>query len=258
MKADLAAVLAGVRALWARDRALLLPVAGLFLFVPQWAGLLLIPNFPQPQGDGAPAVAAWQQALSIWVGQYGAPYLALTVTAQFGALAIVALYLTPGSHEGGASGGGASVGEALRRALAVFLRYLLATVLVSLPLGLMAMAALRLPGGIGFVFLPVLYVLARTTLTGPAIVAERKGAMAAVMRSWTLTSGRGLGVLILVGGILIAGQVFGSVVLAADQALKGGNPLLLAVIDAAAAGVTAVAALALALVQVVLYRRLAR
>ena len=109
---------------------------------------------------------------------------------------------------------------------------------------------------------PIFYVLARTCLVAPVIAAERGvGAVAAVVRSWALTRGRGIAIALLVGGITVTGQLAGAVIVAIDRALKDagtGNPVVLAMVDAGAAGAAWAAALALALSQVVLYRRLAR
>ena len=94
------------------------------------------------------------------------------------------------------------------------------------------------------------------------IVAERgTGVWAALARSWALTSGRGIPVAMLVGSLTVTGQLVASIVVAIDHVLTlggMGNPVTLAIVDAGAAGATWASAVALALVEVVLYRRFAR
>lgn len=255
MTLDPAAVLRNGWALWRRDRSILAPLSGLLFFVPQWAVLLLVPEVPRmaAQPGGAEALNAWADALSAWFAAHGALYGAAMALAQFGTLAIAALYLASPTPD---------VGGALARALRRLPRFLLAGILVSLPLGVLALLALSLPGGLLLALAPILYVLGRTSLVGPVIAAEQgAGAVAAIVRSWALTRGRGIAIALLVSGVMVVGQLASSVIVAIDHVLKGtglGNPVTLAAVDAGAATVTWASALALALLEVILYRRLAR
>lgn len=250
MMGDLPVVIAEARALWHRDRALLWPLSALFVLLPQLALLLLVP--PVPDVDPAASVEAWNTALEPWIASYGGWYVLATLVAQYGTLAIVSLYMPPVPTAGGA----------MARAGWRFPRALLAALVVAMPCGAVALAALSVPLLAAFVVPAIVYVLARSTLANPVILAENgTGAVAAVARSWRLTRGRGPAVALLVGGILLGGQVFGALVVSIERGVRAGpfaNPVLLAMIDVGAALVTWVAALALALVQVVLYRRLAR
>jgi hypothetical protein len=255
MTPDLLAVLRAGLALWRRDRSILAPLSGLFVFLPQWAVLLLVPELPRMAGeaDRAAALDAWSQALSGWFAAHGLLYVGAMALGQLGSRAGAALDLSqPGVTAGGALG----------RALRLLPRFVLASLLVALPLGLIALMLVPLPAGLVFAIPPIFYVLGRTCLAGPVIVAERgAGALAAVGRSWALTRGRGVAVALLVGGITVSGQTAGSVVVAIDHTLKTANianPVVLAIVDAGAAAAAWAAALALALVQVVLYRRLSR
>ena len=255
MTFDLAAVLRHGWGLWRRDRVVLAPLSGLLVFVPQWAVLLLVPEAPRigDNPDQPAAMAAWSDALSAWMAAHGGWYVAAMVLAQYTTVAVAALYLARPASD---------VGGALIRALRVLLRYILAGLVVALPLAAVAWAALSLPLGILLAMPPIFYVLGRSCLVAPVIVAEPgRGVWAALGRSWALTRGRGFGVAVLVGGITAAGQLVASVVVGIDHVLKlggMGNPVTLAIVDASAAGATWASALALALVQVVLYRRLAR
>ncbi len=250
MTRDLAGVLGQAGTLWRRDRAILLPVSGLFVFLPQYAVLLLIPAMPQTAAGAS--MEAWGQALEPWLARYGGWYVLATVIAQFGALASVSLYAPPVP----------AAGAAIARALRLFPRALLASILVALPCGAAAMIALPIPLAPLVVFPLIVYALARTALAGPVILGETgTGAVAAIARSWALTRGRGLGIALLVGAIMIGGQALGAIFVSIDRGLRAAgaaNPIALALVDALAAGAVWAAALALALVQVVLYRRLAR
>ena len=255
MSIDIAAVLRHAGALWRRDRTVLAPLSGLFLFVPQWALLLLVPEAPRigADPDQAAAMAAWSDALEQWLTAHGSSYLLAMLLGQYATLAILAVYLTRPQPETGA---------ALLKALRLLLRFILAGLLVALPLGVIVLLAMPRPAGLLLAMAPVFYVLGRSCLTGAVICAEAgTGAVAAVKRSWALTRGRGLAVAVLVAGLTGTGQLAAAVIVAVDHVLKlagMGNPVTLAVVDAGAAAASWASALALALVQVVLYRRLAR
>ncbi|HEU0066583.1 MAG TPA: hypothetical protein VFQ57_05015 [Sphingomonas sp.] len=250
MTIDLAGMLRHVRALWTRDRAILLPLSGLFMFLPQYGALLLIPPMPASEPNGS--VQAWTAALEPWVATYGGWYVLATLSGQFGALAVVSLYAHPPLTTGGA----------LLRALRLFARVMLANILVTLPCGAVALASMPLSFAPFFVLPAIVYVLARTMLIAPVIVGEpRTSAIAAIGRSVALTKGRGMPLALLVGAIMVGGQAMGTLIIAIDRAVRigpFGNRVLIATIDGLAAGVAWAAALLLALVHVAVYRRLAR
>ena len=155
MTFDIAAVLRDGWTLWRRDRLLLAPLSGLLLFMPQWALLLIVPQAPRI-GDGPDeraALATWSEALSAWIASNGIWYVAAMVLAQFATLTIAACYLARPA---------ADVGGALAHALRLLLRYILAGLVVALPLGALAWAALPLPLGILLAMAPIFYVLGRT------------------------------------------------------------------------------------------------
>ena len=238
---------------WRRDRALLLPIAGLLMFVPQYAQLLLIPELPaRPRVADEAALVAWSEALTRWMGQWGVFYLVGPALGLFGALAIMALYLSPGRP---------TVGGALGRSAALLFRYVLAAILVACPLGLLMLPALAAPLLLAVVLAPILYVSARTMLIAPALVAEAPlGAVAAIARSWRLTRGRGWLLACVYAVIMLGAQTAAGLFLALGAAIGrdgAANPVAQAITDGCASLATAAAALTLALVQVSLYRRLA-
>jgi hypothetical protein len=226
-------ILADAWAGWRRDWPVLTAVAGMFVFLPQLALLLLVPDLPaissvtgtQPND---PSMQAYMAALQEWIGHYGALYLAVIVAGLYGQFALVAVYLAPGRP---------AVGEALGAALRLFPRLLLA------------------------IFPVFALVLARTLLVGPAILAARPiGAVAAIGRSFALTRGRMLLLASIVLGVVLAQYLAELPFVALDQfmAKHAPNPVARVIVDGFAAGIAALGAVAMALVQVAAWRRLAR
>lgn len=258
MTLDLVAVIREATARWRQDRALLVPIAGLLLFLPQWAVLLLVPEAPQIPVNAADAAAmtSWAEAVQRWAQVNGPLYFAAFVIAQWGQLALVALYV------GAGKGDRPTVGGALARAGRLLVRYVLAELLVSMPLGAAALAGSAAPMLLLIVVPALVYVLGRTVLIGPALLARRPmGAVRAVSTSWRWTRGNGAALALLAGGLVLGGPVLvGLVKTAADtlQLARLGNPVVLAAMDAVAAAIAAGAMLALSMCVGVLYRRLAR
>jgi hypothetical protein len=237
---------------WRRDWAVLTAVAGVFVFLPQLALLLLVPDAPDSStvtgtDPNDPSMQAYMTALQGWVGHYGLLYLAVVVAALYGQFALVAVYLAPGRP---------AVGAALGTALRLFPRLLLASVVWALPLGLIGMIVMRLP----FLILPIFaLVLARTMLVGPAILAARPiGAVAAIGRSFVLTRGNMLLLASVVLSVTLAQYLVAMPFVALDQwmAKNAPNPIARLIVDSTAAGVVALGAIAMALVQVAAWRRL--
>ena len=255
MTLDLAAVAREAAARWRQDRVILAPLSGLLLFVPQWATLLLVPDPPATPATPDPAaVQAWADAAQHWAGSYGLGILGAFLVAQFGQLAIVALYV--------GDQGRPTVGQVLIRALTRLPRFLLAGVVVAMPSLAIGMAAASAPMLLALVLPAMVYVLGRTMLLGAALLARPgTGAVRAVVLSWRWPRGCGLRLALLVGGLLIGMSVAVRTVSAVIAALRHAgiaNPVVLAALDAGAAAVAWAAMLALAMMQAVLYRRLAR
>jgi hypothetical protein len=251
VRIDVAAPFRSAWALWRQDRPLLLPLVGLFMFVPQYALLLLVPEMPRALAGDADqeALRAWTEAVVAWAGQHGVWYLLAPALGLFGSLTVMALYLD--ARRPPMSG-------ALARAALLVLRYLLASVLVALPAGALLMPALASPLLLMVVLAPIFYLFGRTMLVGPAIVADAPiGAVAAIARSWRLTTGHGWLLACTYGAIMLGAQMVGGIFLKLGE-LGGANPVIQAITDGAAAATTAAAALTLALVEVALYSRLRR
>ena len=247
MRITLAALLSDAWALFRREADLLLRVAGLFLFVPTYALLLLVGPLPMPDPEIADTQAraqAWMDRLDVWVGDYGLGSVGAYAITYFGTALILCLLLDRSRP---------TVGEAFRRTGVMFPRFLLAMVVVSIPSG----------AGMYLLLLPGLWLMSRFMLAGPILFAEAPvGAMAAVARSWRMTRRAQwslLGAIVTVYlGAMLAGQPF--MLLArwlGGTAAEGGgqNPLGVAIVHALAAGVAMLAQIAGALVAVAAYRR---
>ncbi|MCU6455804.1 hypothetical protein LPN01_17120 [Sphingomonas sp. A2-49] len=245
MKVTLAALLGDAWALFRRDADLLLRVAGLFLFVPTYAMLLLVGPLPLPDSrivDTQARAQAWMNGLDAWVGDYGLGSAGAYAITYFGLAVVFCLLLDPMRP---------TVGEALGRGATLFPRFILATVIVSIPAG----------AGMYILLLPGLWLMSRFMLAGPIVFAQAPiGAVAAIGRSWQATRRAQLSLLgaivtVYLGGLL-AGQPF--MLLARWLGSEtGGNPIGIALAHAVAAGVAMLSQLAGALIAVAAYRRLA-
>ncbi|UIJ46202.1 hypothetical protein LZK98_04415 [Sphingomonas cannabina] len=248
MKLDLAALLREAWTLWRRDRALLIPVVGVTMFLPRLAFQLLVPVWQIPEGvTGEQAVRQLSQALADWTGRYGGWFVLTTVVGLWGALTIIALYLDRGRP---------TVIGALGRGLALLPRYLLAMILVGLPTAGLFALALGLPLLFVVILAPIFYIYARMSLTGTVLVAESPiGAIASIGRSWRLTLGNGWPLAWVLAGIMLASMVFGSVLVTLGH-LGESNPVAVGITVAAAVAVESAATVATVLVAIAAYRRL--
>ena len=255
MTLDLAAVAREAGARWRQDRALLWPLAGLLLFVPQWATLLLVPDPPaMPRTPDQATVQVWAEAVQRWFGAYGLLVIGAFAVAQWGQLAVVALYVDTGERS--------TVAAALRRGARLLLRFLLAGLVVATPSLAMGLVTASAPVLLVLVLPVVIYVLGRSMLVGAALLGRPgTGAVRAVVLSWRWTRGHGVPLALLVGVLLFAMSIAIQAVEGTVAALRHAriaNPVVLAALDAGAAAVACAAMLALAMMQAVLYRRLAR
>jgi hypothetical protein len=245
-----------LRSAWSRlraDIALLLPVAGLTLFVPQLALLLLIDVPALPSGDGSPAAAeATAKAFAEWFVANSGWYFAAYLCAFFGVLVILTLYLDRRRPD---------LKGALGHAVRLLLRYLLAVILTGLPVvvGIGMLAPLMGPLAI-LLLVPAFYWIVRTMLAGAVIVAERPiGAARALRRSLSLTRGHGLILAALVALVTFAAELVAEIFIGLGGLMSSAhavNPIAMALVGGLAALVQSAAALLLILLQVEFYRRL--
>nr|WP_295670361.1 glycerophosphoryl diester phosphodiesterase membrane domain-containing protein [Sphingomonas sp.] len=245
MKLNVMGVLRDAWRLFRRDKELLLPVAAGFLFVPQLAMLLVVPSMPQIKltpDMGEAEQRALAQMLANWISANGGWYLLATILVHFGTLVVLSLYLRADRPD---------LKAAMTGGLRQFPRFLLAMIVVGLPLGIGLFWVLLL--------IPALYLLGRLMLTGPILVDRRGSVRAAIRHSWRLTKGNGLVLSGLVSLSVIGGVLLGAPFVMMDQALRASapNPLAIAIADIGGAAAVAACLLGAVMVQVAAYRRLA-
>lgn len=238
--------------LWRADWEALTAIGGMFVFLPQLATALLIPAIPDTSklagvDPDNPAFEAWRVAMEAWVQSYAIWWLLAFALAIFGQFALVAFYMASSR---------ASVAEALAAALRLLPRFVLASIIWGLPLAFLSLIFVLVP----FLLLPVLAILmGRMLLVGPVILSTRTTrAVEAVGRSFALTKGNTLALAGLVLTIIIAQLLVGAPLLAIDTWLmtNSPNPIARAIVDVGIAGEQMLAGIAMALLQVVVYRKL--
>lgn len=248
MKLNVTRVLMDAWAIFRRDGDLLVRVASMFMFVPQLALLLIVPPMPPivlGPDMGEAEQRALAQLLANWIASNGGWYLLATVLVHFGTLVILSLYLRSDRPD---------AKSAITGALRPFPRFLLAMIIVGLPLGIGLFWVLLL--------IPALYLVGRLMLTGP-LLADRSpdrgiGVRAAIGRSWRMTRGNGLALAGLASLTVLGGVLLGAPFVMIDKALRANapNPLTIALVDIGAAAAVAVSLLAAILIQIATYRRL--
>lgn len=241
MRVTAAAVVLDALALFRRDRAVLVPVAGMFWFLPSYAVALLTPP-PPPRTAGVEEAAAWE-GLSRWFAAQAPWYALAWAVGLWGAATVYAMYLRPERPD---------LRGALAMAAGLWPRLLLAS-------GLVALVA---AGGLLLWVLPGLYLLGRLMPVGAALTAERPlSGLGSIGRAWQLTRGSGLSLAAIAAATLGFGWIGSQPLLWLDGWLReqgGGNPVAVAIVDAGAAAISMAAGLATALFAVAAYRRLAR
>ncbi|KQT31697.1 hypothetical protein ASG29_07135 [Sphingomonas sp. Leaf412] len=234
-------LLAAAWRLFRRDRAAMGAIAGLFVFLPAFAVLLLsdpIPPLPAAPRDQA-AMQGWMDAVMAW-GRGNAPgYVLADLVGLFGAAAIAILLLAPTQP---------TVAEALRLAARRIVPFALVSLLTAVPVGL----------GLWLFVLPGLYAQARLLLAIPLLAAEpAAGVGDALSGSLRRTRGLGLAITGALVALFLAQWIVAVPLMSADDWLRApgnGNPLVLALVDAGIAAAGAAWRVAALLVGIVVYR----
>ncbi|MFM7027919.1 MAG: hypothetical protein ACKOXK_04490 [Chakrabartia sp.] len=163
---------------------ILLVVAGAFLFLPMLAQAIYLP----PPAPTSADIAALEGLLDFYRANF-LPFFLVRLITLAGTACLLALLLAPDRP---------TVADSIRRATLLLPSLLLADILVQLLVGL-GMIALLLPG---------LYLLGRTALTMPAMVAERiTNPLRAIQRSFQLTDRAGWSILGLILVIMIVAWI---------------------------------------------------
>ena len=258
MMLDFAGILREAWRTFRRDADLLLRVAGPFLFLPVFALYLLVPDPPiQPAEATEAAQRIYVQQLADYAGANVQWYVLASLLAYYGVLAVISLYAQPDRP---------TLGTAMLTALKLFPRYLLAMFVVGMVVfagAVLLLTTIGLLVPVAAILLTValvFWLLGRLYPVGPSLVAERPlGAMRAIARSFRRTKGHGIVLAGLSSMTLAAGVLMGQPFLLIDTAMQqahAANPVALALVDAGAAAASALSLLAMALLQVVAYRRL--
>lgn len=245
MKLDVRAVLADAWAMWRTDRELLFRITAAFFFLPQFAMLLMLPAMPPmvmtPEMTEADQLALANKIMT-WASSYGGWYLAGAMVVQAGSLLVLMLYLQRDNP---------TLGDAIRRSAGLFPRYLLAMILVGMPLGIGLLTLILL--------LPAFYLLGRLIAVGPVLAGEQPMSVTrSLSRSWALTVGNGFVLAGLASLTILGGAILAAPFTLIDKTLRtdAPNQIAIALADAGAAAVTAMALLATILIQIAAYRRL--
>ncbi len=185
MKFDLSAAWNDSLHLLRQNSQLLVPLVGIFLFLPALAFALSLPAMAEP-----PATATSQQVLALMMSYFRdlAPYFFLMgLISLFGNLTILRLFL--GDRQ-------SSVGDALKTALVLFLPAIVAQLLSSVTVGI----------GFMLFIIPGLYLLGRLSVTIAVIAGERQAnPITALKRSWEITRDNGWRIVMFIVVIAIVG-----------------------------------------------------
>ena len=242
MKINLPGAFADAWGMFRQQREVLIAIVGLFIFLPTLALLLLVPVAP-PWPDSTATDAEIRSAAALladWLVGNSRWFLAAALASLYASMTICVVLLDRRS---------ADVSAALARALQLTPRYMLAALLILVPASL----------GLFMLVLPGLYVMGRTMMIAPVLVVEQPiTATSAIMRSIALSRRNGLALAALTGLGLLAGQLLPSPFQSIDVALRAAhaaNPVVLTLVDSAAAGMATIVALATILVRIAVYRQ---
>lgn len=234
-------------------------LAGLFFFLPGFAGVFFLGEQPQiAQGMTPEQMVPLLQAYFLSIMPY---LLVVTVVGAIGRLAMLVLF-TDRSRP--------TVQEALKRGLLGVVPYILVTVIVAIAFSLVAAilaiapakaGAMALAGiGVGLLIVLAIYVSIKVSLSPAVIVAEHTlNPLTAIRRSWQLTRGNSLRLLLfylllVIPYVIIAALAEG--LFGALGALVGGSQGQLFVGGAASALVGALWGALISAITAALYEQL--
>jgi len=234
---DFGKAFADAGALWRAERELLVPIAGVFFFVPLLGMMMLLATSGIKASESDPQ-AMWV-ALNAFAKTALIPGVLFNIVTSFGSFAILNVLL---------QGRGRTLGEVLLVALRRFLPFLGMDLVLGIAFNI---------GFFSLLFVPGLFLLCRTWLAAPAYsAAPERGLIGALQQGWSL-SGRWNWLIVLLAVTVV---FFGAAAIATITAILLG---LLAVLGREAATVatlfvavllTTAAWLILTLLRVALYR----
>lgn len=174
-------------ALFRSHSELLLAIAGVFLFLPSLLTKILVSE-PQISGDG---LAALEQYLVHYRQNLPTIFL-LSLPSSLGQASILALLLDPSRP---------TVAVALQRGLSLLISFVVLNMLINLSIAL----------GTMLLVLPGLYMIGRTFVSGPALMAERiANPLAAFRRGFEMAVGNGWSIFFMLAVLLIVAIIVSS------------------------------------------------
>jgi len=196
-------------------------IAGLFFFLPSFASALLAPEIldpaqPAPATGDDPQVAmqAMLDQMSAFYADNWPVFLAVTIAGFVGSISLLALLSDRGNP---------TVGEALGKGLKSIPSYIAAQLLsaiaaglvIGLPLGLIGAFAPPVVMVLAGLVLVVLagYLFVKFSLIAPVIaIDEERNPFAAIARSWRLTKGNSVRIVIFFALLFITIVIIGALV----------------------------------------------
>lgn len=233
MRLTFGTLFADAAAMWRADRDLLVALGAVFFVLPALALTLFMPAAAPPaEGErlAGQALLAYIAANWHWIAIH-------RVAELFGVASLFALCLDPARP---------TLGAAMRAALPLFPLFFVLAVFVMI----------LTSAGMMLLFLPGFYVIGRSFVAGAAMVAERqRDPFAALARAFALTRGHGWMLFTAAAMPWMSGQLVAMLA----GSLRGPEA---GIVTIAASGLVAALAggavtLAIALLQIAAYRRLA-
>lgn len=238
-------LLADAWSLFRRQGDLILRIALPLVVFPAFAVQLLCDPLPPlpPAPRDQPMLEAWIAQVGVWGQSNAIWYLLADAVGVFGLAAIAILLLDPDRPV---------VAGALRTAGARLVPFILASLLIAVPVGM----------GMWLFVLPGLWVQGRLSAVLPLLArAPGQRVIPAIRTSWRATRGAGFALAGAVVSVFLLQWLAVVPLLSADEWLRGAgndNPLVLSLVDAAIALLGGAYHLAVLMIGVAAYIRLAR
>lgn len=250
------------------NRDTITAIAGLFFFLPSLATAIFVPELADPQAPAGSSGADPDAAMQAMMAQMSAVYadnwpllLGLLVIQFIGSMALLAL-LTDRGHP--------TVGEALGTGLRSIPAYLAAQLVSVLGAGLIAgipfgiLAAFAPPAATAIamlvLFVLIIYVFIKFALIAPVIAIEgERNPLRAIARSWRLTKGNSLRILLFLFLLLFTIGIIAALVSAVLTLVFSalGEPLATIGVHVVSGLINAVVTVIFLVVTVAIHRQLA-
>ncbi|MCX9148656.1 glycerophosphoryl diester phosphodiesterase membrane domain-containing protein [Erythrobacter sp. WG] len=243
-------------------------IAGLFFFLPSLVASIFVPALANPPAPAGPSGADPDAAMQALTAQMSAmyadnwPLLTAMLVIQFiGSMSLLALLSDRGNP---------TVGEALGTGIRSIPAYLLAQIVsvlgaglaIGLPAGLLAAAGnpALIAVGVIVTIVAVIYLFAKFALLAPVIAIEgERNPIAALRRSWRLTKGNSLRILVFLFLLMFTIGLIATLVSAVLTLILSaiGEPVTTIGINVVSALVNAVITVVFLVVTAAIHRQLA-